>query len=330
MRGLYLLIVLLIAAPTSGQTDPAMGLLVSSRIGDQQVTAAYDVHHYFEVNTDQRDRDLSFTRHDLHLRVPISQDEQREWTFGMGLTALDLETHAEFPDTSFLWRRDRFPGQLYDVQLDTTYRQRLGNDWIIGGQFAISSPSDRPFASVEEMAFMLNASLRIPQGESDAWVFFLNYASNREFLSHIPIPGVGYQLDRERIRALIGVPVSTVHYEPWDWLHLDARYFVPRTIDAEISMLPSDGLRIYAGYHWTNDRYLRHDRRDNDDRLFLYEQSVTGGVEWSITDAVSVDVYGGYAFSRFFFEGEEYGDRDQNRIDIDDGPFVGARLAIRF
>jgi hypothetical protein len=330
MRGLYLLIVLLVAAPAGGQTDTAMGLLVSSEVGDQLVTADYDVDHYFEVDADQRGRDLGFTRHDLHLRVPISQDEHREWTFGLGFTALDLETDVEFPDSSFLWRRDVFPGELYDVQFDTTYRQRLTNDWIIGGQFAVSSPSDRPFASLEEMSFTFNASLRIPQGESDAWMLFLNYASNREFLPHIPIPGVGYQLDRERIRALIGVPVSTVHYEPWDWLHLDARYFVPRSIDAEVSVLPTDELRFHAGYHWTNDRYLRHDRRDDDDRLFLYEQNVSGGVEWKITGSISVDVHGGYAFNRFVFEGEEYSDRGQNRIDVDDGPFVGARVAIRF
>ncbi len=330
MRCVSMLICLLILSPAMGQSTNAFGLLVSPKMGDQQTSADYRVDHYFEVDTDRRDDDLSLTRHDLNVRVPISQDEQQEWTFGVGFEALDFNTDVTFPDTSLPWRRDAFPDELYDVRFDVTYRRRLDNDWIIGGQFAISSPSDRPFASIHEMAVMFNGSLRIPHGESDAWLFFLNYSSNREFLPHVPIPGLGYQLDREKLRALIGVPVSTVHYEPLEWLHLDARYFVPRTIDAEISVLPAHDLRFYAGYHWSNHRYLRHDRHDHDDRLFYYEQNVEGGVEWKITESISLDVHGGYALNRFFFEGEKYSDRDENRINIDDGPFLGARLAIRF
>jgi len=42
------------------------------------------------------------------------------------------------------------------------------------------------------------------------------------------------------------------------------------------------------------------------------------------------DAGGGYAFRRFFFEGEDYGDRDDNRLIVGDGPFVSLRLGARF
>lgn len=325
----YLLLILLTAGRCFGQAEDAMRLFLSPEVGVQDITVDYAADHHFEEDTDQAGEDMSFTAHDFNLRLPISQDERHEWTFGTGLSAVDFETDVKFPDPWFRLHRDSFPDELYDVRIDTTYRHRLDNDWILGGQLAISSPSDRPFASLEEMAVMVNAALRIPQGESDAWLFFLNYSSNREFLQHIPIPGIGYQLKREKISALIGAPVTTIHVEPLEWLHLDALYFVPRTIRAEISV-PIDPIRIYGGYNWTNERYLRHDRRDEDDRLFYYEQNVKTGIEWKITDSISLDVHGGYAFNRFFFEGEEYDDRGRNRINLDDGPFVGARLVIGF
>jgi len=39
---------------------------------------------------------------------------------------------------------------------------------------------------------------------------------------------------------------------------------------------------------------------------------------------------GGCAFDRMFVEGEDYGDRDFNRIDIASGPVVSVQAAFRF
>ncbi|MBN1488384.1 MAG: hypothetical protein JXA69_00580 [Phycisphaerae bacterium] len=330
MRRLYLFLILVMAGRCLAQSDDTMGFLLSPKLGQQKISANYAVDHHFQEDAGPGDREMGFTKHGMSFRLPLSQDETREWTVGGGVGVLDFDTNAIFPDSSCLWRADRFPGELWDLRLDTTYRWRMENGWIAGGQLAVNSPSDRPFASLEEMAVMFNAFARIPQGESDAWVLFLNYSSNREFLQHIPIPGAGYQLKRERLSALLGLPLSNVHVEPLDWLHLDASYFIPRTIHGQVSVLPIETVRFYAGYHWTNNRFLRHDRADDDDRLFYYEQNVKGGVEWKITEWMSVDVHGGYAFNRLFFEGEEYDDRDQNRIDMDDGPFLGAQIAVRF
>jgi len=44
---------------------------------------------------------------------------------------------------------------------------------------------------------------------------------------------------------------------------------------------------------------------------------------------VGFELAGGYAFDRFYFEGENYSDRHDNRIDVGAGPFVSARLNVR-
>ena len=45
---------------------------------------------------------------------------------------------------------------------------------------------------------------------------------------------------------------------------------------------------------------------------------------------LSLELSGGWAFDRFYFEGEDYDDRDDNRIDVESGPFGKAMVSVRF
>jgi hypothetical protein len=45
---------------------------------------------------------------------------------------------------------------------------------------------------------------------------------------------------------------------------------------------------------------------------------------------IGVEVTGGYAFNRFYFEGEGYSDRFSNRIDVGAAPFIVGKLNLRF
>ena len=45
---------------------------------------------------------------------------------------------------------------------------------------------------------------------------------------------------------------------------------------------------------------------------------------------MGVELSGGWAFDRFYFEGESYSDRRENRVEIGDGPFAVLRVAFRF
>jgi len=45
---------------------------------------------------------------------------------------------------------------------------------------------------------------------------------------------------------------------------------------------------------------------------------------------VGFEVSGGYAFDRFYFEGDGYSNRNENRIDVRNGPFVVGRVSVRF
>ena len=93
------------------------------------------------------------------------------WMLSAGVQNRSIETQAVLPDT-----HQPYPDELWNVNMGLTYFRRLDNDWSWGGGVNFGSASDRPFASIDEMFVGMNAFLRIPSGEHNAWMFSLMYA----------------------------------------------------------------------------------------------------------------------------------------------------------
>ena len=113
-------------------------------------------------------------------------------------------------------------------------------------------------------------------------------------------------------------------------LTLSASYIAVRTVDVRLTYQVFRPIRVWVGFDWTNERYLRAGRADPDDRLFYYEKRIRAGAIIGLARQLFVDLTVGYSFDRFYFEGESYGDNDQNRIDVGDGPFAAFRVGARF
>jgi hypothetical protein len=226
---------------------------------------------------------------------------------------------------------DRLPDHLWDLSMSLFGRTRLENDWIAGLGLQIGSPSDKPFDSGDEWLVTVNATLQIPAQGRDSWIFLLNYSNARSFCRHIPLPGAAYAWNpSEEFQAVIGMPFSMIRAELADNVVLTANYLFPQTVDAQIEWRPIEQVGLFAGFEWDNDHWLRAGRADNDDLLFLYYKKVGGGVTWDLAEGVSLTAETGWAFDRFFFEGEDYDDRDNDRIDIEDGPFVSLAAKLAF
>jgi hypothetical protein len=313
-----------LAAPALAQPD--MGEWLDGRLGRRQVTADYGASFYFRQDTDQPGRRLNMEEHDLRFSAPIVQDETREWSLSAGLRVLDLHTGARLPDTA-----ETFPDALYDVRVGTTYRFRLRDSWLAGMNLTVGSPSDRPFHSADEWSVQAAGFLKVPHGEHGAWVFLLQYANQREFLPHVPLPGIAYSWrPSDRLHTIVGLPFASVRWKPADAVTLSGSYFIPRTVHLKAAWQCAPGTDLYLGFDWDHQTYFRAGRPDDDDRFFYYEKRVALGVRRELGRNVWVDVTGGYAFDRFFFEGEDYDERGDNRVDVADGPFAGVRVGLRF
>lgn len=323
--------VVVVALATAATAQDFEGLL-GGELGRLTPRVNYQVRSYFDAEVEKQREKLHMVRHEVGVSLPVLQDRTQEWTLFTRATAYDVDTGARLP---FAWNdlphpRPELPNRLWDVRVGTSYRRQLSNGWVAGGSVAVGSASDRLFASGEEWLADASGFVRIPQGERDHWLLLINYSGNRQFLPHVPLPGVGYlHHPNDTLRLLAGFPWSSVRWEPLERLALEASYFFPRVVHAEASYRVIEPVKLYVAFDWDNDRFLRADRQDADDRLFYDDKRVAAGVRWTIIEQLELDFSGGWSFDRYFFEGESYDDRNERRIDIADAPMLMLELRYR-
>jgi len=311
------------------ETTRAQGELrhwMDPHLGNLRSQGSFQVSHFFAQEVQTQNTDVSWTQQKLKFLTPLVQDENSEWGLLGEVGVLDIDSGAILPDAG-----SSLPDHLWDMQLGGQYRRRLNQDWIGGIRVSLGSASNKPFDSAEELIVNALGTLQIPHQDQNAWLFMLHYSNNRDFLPHVPMPGVAYLWQSQRsFRAVLGVPFAMVHWEPAERWSVDASYFVPRTIRTKLQYEIAQNLNLYAGFAWQNQRYFRAEREDKDDRLFYYDKRVMAGTLWQITERITLDVQAGFACDRFFFEGEDYGDRGDNRIEIHGGFYSGLQARIGF
>lgn len=294
------------------------------RLSDNDIS--YGVNYYPRQNIAGQNSTFRMIEHEAHLAMPVwsGNDNQR-----LGVSAdfryQDIETRALLPGSG-----RSFPRDLYDPRFGVNYVESFENGWVLGGALSVGSPSDKPFHSWDEMQIDLNSFLRIPHVDNNHWLFALNFSTNREFLNYVPLPGVAYWYQpNDRLTAILGVPLA-LQYQPMDRVTLRASYLPIRNVFAESAYELTETLELFAGFRWSNDRFLLADRERSKDRLFYYEKQALGGLRMALHQNFDVELAGGFAFDRFYFEGRKYRDRKNNRMDIGDSPFAAAKLNLRF
>lgn len=269
---------------------------------------------------------FQFTEYKFETVNPLLQNDKREWWFRGEVKTLDIETRARFPDTG-----QKFPDELSDIYLSTGYRHKLANGWIAGGSLGIGSAGDQPFKTAGQTTLYAGGVLRIPSGKYNAWLLYATLSSELDGRGLTPVGGIGYLLALHRkLQVVIGAPRFWARYTPVKAACIEVDYTAPHEIHAVATYAINESVQLYSRYDNSSQRYILHNRIDKKDRLFHYHQRVKGGLTWNITKHISLDVGGGYAFRRFFFKGEGYNDRHDNRISISNGPFAGAQLVMKF
>ncbi len=275
---------------------------------------------YDRVGVSGQDARLGMAQYDAGYRLC--------WDFGPVLTArmhaMDLDTHAVLPDTG-----ERLGPQLWDVQAGFNLPLLIVPPGVYN--VTIGSAGDRLFASDDEITADVTYYIGDP-GVKNGFLFLVNYNNNRDWLNRVIFPGFmfRFQSKDEREKLVVGFPFCGGRWEPTRRLSLAATYSFPRTVRARAAYRPIRPVELFASFDFDSHRYFRHDRRRTKDRLWYVEKRLAAGVRWEISKHAFVEVSGGYAFDRLFFEGETYEDRHFNRLDLADGAFAGVQLGIRF
>ncbi|MBS3820754.1 MAG: hypothetical protein KGY81_03220 [Phycisphaerae bacterium] len=258
--------------------------------------------------------------------IPVMQRDLLEWSVQPHFSWRSMEGSAYLEDVG-----ERLPDDLYEIGVGTTLRMKLTNGWIVGANLDISSPSDKPFASHDEMAISTTAFLQMPWKESLDLVAMVDLSNDRSFARCVPLPGgaLHYYPSKE-FDLFLGMPLSSVRWQPIDDLTLSARWLLLRDFNAKVSYRIFGPLSAYASFDWGSDTWLRHDRHHEAHRLTYRDKRVAAGLRWFVSDNVWVDASAGWAWDRFWYEGEDYSDRDKNRIKLEDGCFGQLRVGVRF
>jgi len=326
LTSFYLTMAFFLLLPSHGLAQEEILGWFGSNLGKMKPTVTYQITAYGEEEVPEQGKEFKMAEHRFFSLLPFHQSSQHDGSVSVGLRSQQIRTDAALPDT-----REAFPDALWDLRLGAQYRNRFQNGWIGGASVALGSASDQPFASIDETLLHINLFARVPQEERNAWLFYLNYSKTREFLNNIPIPGMGYFYEpSDRARFVVGIPFFFMDLKPAEKVTLSLAYFIVRSVRARITYSPIRPIRFYGSFVWRNESYFRADREEDKDRLFYYEKQIFAGIQWDFLRRVFLDVSAGWSFDRFYFEGEKYSERDQNRVNITDGPFLGLRLGARF
>jgi hypothetical protein len=286
-------------------------------------SATYRVTWFPEAAVIGQPTDLSAVRQDFRWTCPVWKDDCQMFGLTASVRNVLTNTGAVLPSTD-----QPFPDTLWDVRFGFTYKYLFANGWIAGANVDFGSASDRPFTNFDVLTAGLSAFLRVPVGEHNAWLFTLTYSPTAEL--NFPVPGVAfYWQPSDSFNATIGVPTKVV-WRPTQDVVLEASWMPLTTVKAKAMWRVWGGVSVYAAYDIGDESYFLADRPDNQDRFFYYEQRVTGGVKLQFGPHCAADLSSGYAFDRYYFEGNSFSDRNSNRIDVADSPFVSLMFEWRF
>lgn len=313
-----------LAAPAAAQGPLAAWLDPTLR--DMKYDLRYLAEYAPDRSVQGQEKDWRYWRQGLRWAVPLWQNPRHEVAFHGRAYYLNINSEAVLPDSG-----RAFPGDLWDLRFGGTYRYQTDRGWVLGGELTVGSPSDRPFNSYDDTSLNATATLMTVQQKKHYWLFLLNYSNTRDFLADIPIPGAAYAYrPGPHLHLLLGLPLASVYWRPTDKLTLRGLYVYPRTIVSYLGYRFLPWLEAYTGFDWTYQRYFLHDRRDQKDRFFFYQKEIKLGLKFRLPRGLGLDLSGGYLFDRLWFEGNDWDDRDQDRVDIENGLLLRLALSWRF
>ena len=303
-----------------------MGGMGGSRGGmNPSDSVRYSVLWFPNVPVQGQATDLQVVGENLSFTHPLWKDSLNALSFSGGVRNQLFVTDAILPDTG-----QPLPSELWGVNLGLRYNRQLDDGWSVGGGVSIGSASDHPFAGIHEMNVGMNAMLRIPQGEHNAWLFTLSYAPMGEL--NFPIPGVAFSWNPSpQFHANIGLPLM-VMWRPTDDWQFQASYMLIRTVHIKAQYRLTDWLRAFAAYDWSNESYILLDSPDPNDRFFIYDQRVSMGLQATLLRQWTASVSGGFVFDRYMFEGTSSNANSStaDRVDLGNGPFAAMNLGVRY
>jgi hypothetical protein len=275
------------------------------------------------VDVDAQNATFAHFGQEARFTMPVWTDEPHVVMLSTTIGNDLFDTAAVFPRSG-----TPFPESLWNVRFGANYIRTLANDWKAGVGLNIGSASDVPYGAIRDLNPAVFAFLGVPRGEFDAWNFGVFYSPLSEI--PFPVPMLSYHWHAsDELEMNVGLPAQLT-YRPTDWFTFTASYMVLHTITARGTWQLDENWSAFLAYENRNRAWFLHDRTRDDERLFAYDQSLLVGLERTFFEKLKAEVTAGYMFERFYFIGEDYADRNRDRIDLAPGLTAAASIGVAF
>jgi hypothetical protein len=228
------------------------------------------------------------------------------------------------------------PDHFYDQSIGFAMPVGKYQDWIFGLSVGVGYAGQSPFGDGNGWYGQASAVAFKQLDETTALAIILDYNGNRTYKPDCPLPGFAYiKRIRENLTMTVGLPVTSIEWEPMENLRLSANYVLLDNFGARAGYEFTKGWEVFGALSQRTDTFFFDEQRYGDDRLIFQQRqaelgityrSGKGGVgerEVEFTAAV------GYTFSRELSVGF---DSANSRLiaDVSDEPYVRLGLTVRY
>ncbi len=262
---------------------------------------------------------------------PSSQQAIQMQNLRVALQTWSNESERVVLDGRASWLDPINAPDFQEYALGATYTHKIdqGRSLSFNGNFG--SASDHPFADTSVDTVSATSIYAFPQSEQSRWALLLNYSNNRPILNNIPLPGFAYTYTPSRDLLLTaGIPFASIvwKFAP-DW-SLSAFAVVPWIFRASVSRAIAGPVQAFASIDFSQQTYFRLGRSDLKERLFYDEKRATLGLRSPLSEMLTAELEGGYAFGRQFFDAQNYGSDHFNVNRLDASPVLRLALSASF
>ena len=201
--------------------------------------------------------------------------------------------------------------------------------WEIGASVGAGFAGDQPFSDEDAWYGVGSLYARHMIDQQHFVTLILDYDGSRSIWPDIPLPGIQYTVLQSRsLRYSVGLPFSTLYYQPDEHWTIDIQYIIPVAGRANIEYAFNDRWTAFGSYA-SSTRGYHLDGDDENRRLFFSQQRLETGVRYTMQRGVEWTLAGGWDFDQEFTRGWDTRN-DEDVRELDDAPFVRVGLKVAF
>lgn len=277
------------------------------------------------VGVDGQDADLAANAQFARVAVPVGVPAEGRplWLAIAKFGRLELATDAVLPDSGA-----PIPSQLWLVETGFMHVRPLAAGGSLGGTFLFGSASDRPFAAGRDLTLMAVGFYNRPAARADdEWSYSVFYSPTSQL--PYPLPGIAYVWrPSDRLEAKIGLPPA-IEWRPTDDWTFTANYFPLVNFNATARRRLADSLAAIAFYRSDTEIYFLADRRQDDQRFFVFDQRAAVGLEQTLGRGFALEATASYIFDRQLFQGTSFASNRTDLVRFENGLGLSLQLLWR-